>query len=152
MSAAGFQADGEVRRCANAAGDGGAPEVVAGGAGPAREGAPGGGNAALSAAAFLGQPAATAPSPASGAGHAPHLSPRFRLQWEAAQQAWVLLYPEGMVRLNHSAAEILRRCDGSRDAAALTAELEAAFDTCDLQAEVAAFLAHARERGWVQGG
>jgi len=148
MSAAGFPADGGVECCANAAGEGTAPEVVAGGAVPAREGAPGGGDVALSAAGFAGQPAAAAPSPASGAG----LAPRFRLQWEEAQQAWVLLYPEGMVKLNRSAGEILLRCDGSRDSAALTAELEAAFNTTGLQAEVAAFLGHARERGWVQGG
>ena len=38
----------------------------------------------------------------------------FRLQWEPAQNAHVLLYPEGMVKLNGSAGEILRRCDGAR--------------------------------------
>ena len=32
----------------------------------------------------------------------------FRLQWEAAQNAHVLLYPEGMVKLNGPAAEILK--------------------------------------------
>ena len=40
------------------------------------------------------------------------VSPMFRLQFEPAQDGWVLLYPEGMVRLNEPAAEILRRCDG----------------------------------------
>ncbi|HQE41111.1 MAG TPA: pyrroloquinoline quinone biosynthesis peptide chaperone PqqD, partial [Zoogloea sp.] len=35
----------------------------------------------------------------------------FRFQWEPAQQAHVLLYPEGMVKLNQSAGEILKRCD-----------------------------------------
>ena len=39
----------------------------------------------------------------------------FRLQWEPAQDAHVLLYPEGMVKLNQSAGEILLRCDGTRD-------------------------------------
>lgn len=42
----------------------------------------------------------------------PKLSRRFRLQFEPAQSRWVLLYPEGMVQLNDSAAEILKRCDG----------------------------------------
>ncbi len=37
----------------------------------------------------------------------------FRLQWEAAQNAHVLLYPEGMIKLNGSAGEILKRCDGA---------------------------------------
>ena len=32
----------------------------------------------------------------------------FRLQFEPVQDCWVLLYPEGMIKLNASAAEILR--------------------------------------------
>ena len=39
----------------------------------------------------------------------------FRLQWEPAQSCFVLLYPEGMVKLNQSAGEIMKRCDGQRD-------------------------------------
>jgi hypothetical protein len=38
----------------------------------------------------------------------------FRFQWEPAQGCHVLLYPEGMVKLNQSAGEILKRCDGAR--------------------------------------
>ena len=41
----------------------------------------------------------------------------FRLQWEPAQEAHVLLYPEGMVKLNGSAGEIMKRCDGARTVA-----------------------------------
>ncbi|CAG1020084.1 partial PqqA binding protein, partial [Patescibacteria group bacterium] len=37
-----------------------------------------------------------------------------RLQWEEAQQKFVILYPEGMVELNQSSAEILKLCDGTR--------------------------------------
>ena len=36
----------------------------------------------------------------------PRVGHGFRLQWEEAQSAYVLLYPEGMVQLNPSAAEI----------------------------------------------
>ena len=43
----------------------------------------------------------------------------FRLQWEEAQDCLVLLYPEGMVKLNASAGEILKRCDGQRSVAAI---------------------------------
>ena len=50
----------------------------------------------------------------SGLPQCPRLSRLFRLQFESVQNAWVLLYPEGMVQLNPSAAEILRRCDGQR--------------------------------------
>ncbi len=34
----------------------------------------------------------------------PSIRPGIRLQWEAVQNAYVLLYPEGMVKLNTSAA------------------------------------------------
>ncbi len=49
----------------------------------------------------------------------PAIARGFRLQWEPAQNAHVLLYPEGMVKLNGSAGEILKRCDGSRDVDAI---------------------------------
>ena len=39
----------------------------------------------------------------------PALSAMYRLQWEEVQQSWVLLYPEGMVKLNGSAGEIIKR-------------------------------------------
>jgi len=73
----------------------------------------------------------------------------FRLQWEEAQQAYVLLYPEGMVRLNQSASEILKLCDGTRNLLQLVADLEAAFETTGLAADVAAFVDHAKGRGWL---
>lgn len=79
----------------------------------------------------------------------PKLSRLFRLQWEEAQHAYVLLYPEGLVRLNPSAAEILKRCDGSREVADLVRELETAFEASDLGPDVLAFLAEARQRGWL---
>jgi len=82
-------------------------------------------------------------------GARPAIQRPFRLQWEEVQQAWVLLYPEGMVKLNASAGEILKRCDGTRDLAAIVRELEQAFETTGLQAEVSAFLDHASGQRWV---
>ena len=79
----------------------------------------------------------------------PALSPMYRLQFEPAQDAWVLLYPEGMVKLNMPAAEILKRCDGARSVEDIVGELEAAFARAGLSGDVEAFLAQARERGWV---
>ncbi|NMG42964.1 pyrroloquinoline quinone biosynthesis peptide chaperone PqqD [Aromatoleum toluvorans] len=81
----------------------------------------------------------------------PRVSRRFRLQWEEAQQAWVLLYPEGMVKLNQSAGEIMRRCDGSRTVAAIVAELEQAFGASGLADDVAKFLDLARGQQWIEG-
>ncbi|WP_199236443.1 pyrroloquinoline quinone biosynthesis peptide chaperone PqqD [Ramlibacter sp. WS9] len=80
----------------------------------------------------------------------PAVATMFRLQFEPAQGNWVLLYPEGMVKLNTPAAEILRRCDGQRTVDEIVAELEAAFAQTALQADVCAFLGQARARGWLQ--
>jgi pyrroloquinoline quinone biosynthesis protein D len=80
----------------------------------------------------------------------PHLKKLFRLQWEPAQDAHVLLYPEGMVKLNPSAAQILLRCDGTRDLPTLVADLEAAFNATGLAPDVQAFVDHAQSRGWLE--
>ncbi|AOY96559.1 pyrroloquinoline quinone biosynthesis protein PqqD [Cupriavidus sp. USMAA2-4] len=90
----------------------------------------------------------TAPAPAAAA-RRPSLHGTFRLQWEPAQQAWVLLYPEGMVTLNDSAAAILRHCDGTRTLDMLIDDLQAAFGVDGIAPEVHAFVSHAIERGWL---
>jgi pyrroloquinoline quinone biosynthesis protein D len=79
----------------------------------------------------------------------PKLARLFRMQWEEAQGAFVLLYPEGMVKLNQSAGEILKRCDGERDVAAIVADLEQSFGTTGLEPDVKGFLEVATERGWI---
>lgn len=80
----------------------------------------------------------------------PAIAPGFRLQWEPAQDAHVLLYPEGMVRLNGSAGEILRRCDGARTLAEIVLDLETTFKQQGIAPDVQDFLAYARGEGWVQ--
>lgn len=79
----------------------------------------------------------------------PSIRPGIRLQWEAVQNAYVLLYPEGMVKLNTSAAEILRRCDGMRSVDEIVADLESAFNRHGLQGEIEHFLTLARAQGWL---
>ena len=80
----------------------------------------------------------TSDAAAVGLSARPRIGRHFRLQWEEVQQAWVLLYPEGMVKLNGSAGEILRRCDGERRVDEIVADLERAF------------LAIARRQGWAE--
>lgn len=79
----------------------------------------------------------------------PKLSRLFRLQWEPAQNQHVLLYPEGMVQLNGSAAEILKRCDGERTLADIVQDLETTFSASGLQPDVEDFLGFAKEKGWI---
>ena len=79
----------------------------------------------------------------------PRIGAGFRLQWEPAQDCHVLLYPEGMVKLNGSAGEIMKRCDGQRSVAAVVAELEAAFSANGLTADVIAFVNIAGGQRWL---
>ena len=78
------------------------------------------------------------------------IAPGFRLQWEDAQGAHVLLYPEGMVRLSESAGAILTRCDGERTLGGILDSLREAFPGIDLEADVIEFLTIAREKGWIE--
>ena len=79
----------------------------------------------------------------------PKLARLFRMQYEEAQQGYVLLYPEGMVKLNQSASEILKRCDGERDVQAIIADIEQSFNATGLEKDVTGFLEIANERGWI---
>jgi pyrroloquinoline quinone biosynthesis protein D len=79
----------------------------------------------------------------------PKLNRLFRLQYEEAQQTHVLLYPEGMVKLNQSASEILLLCDGSRTVDEIVSTLEAKFSTTGLQADVRSMLEESVRRNWL---
>ncbi len=72
-----------------------------------------------------------------------------RLQWEEAQQRYVILYPEGMVELNQSSAEILKLCDGSKVLSEIVAELEEKFATTGLTNDITNFLNVALKNGWI---
>jgi pyrroloquinoline quinone biosynthesis protein D len=84
------------------------------------------------------------------AGARPAIAHGMRLQWEPVQEAHVLLYPEGMVKLNGSAGAILERCDGVRTVEEIVADLERAFGATNLTDDVTAFVGLALERGWLE--
>jgi pyrroloquinoline quinone biosynthesis protein D len=73
----------------------------------------------------------------------------FRLQWEPAQNAHVLLYPEGMIKLNASAGEIMKRCDGIASIEEITEDLERAFAAQGLTKDVMGFVRIALEKSWL---
>ena len=79
----------------------------------------------------------------------PALSPMVRLQYETAQDSWVLLYPGGTVRFNGPASEILQRCDGRHSVQQMVNDLQEAFGESDLRDDVCAFVSDAYERGWL---
>ncbi len=82
------------------------------------------------------------------------LNPLYRLQFEKAQDCYVLLFPEGMVKLNPSAAEILLQVDGNKDETAIVAALRAKFPDApeDMDADIADFVAKATENNWITHG
>ena len=80
----------------------------------------------------------------------PAIAHGMRLQWEPAQDAHVLLYPEGMVKLNGSAGAIMSRCDGVRTLADIVADLERTYEMTGLAPDVRAFITMAVERRWLE--
>lgn len=80
----------------------------------------------------------------------PRINNQFRLQWEDAQNAHVLLYPEGMVKLNDSAGEILSRCDGANSVQDIITALSQKFPQVeDIEQDILAFLADAYSHRWL---
>lgn len=82
----------------------------------------------------------------------PTVNPMFLLRWEKTQDAHVLLYPEGVIKLNPSAAEILKRCTGNITVTDLVNEMKALF--VDVSAEelengIYRFLETSYAKGWI---
>ena len=81
----------------------------------------------------------------------PVLRRGFRFQWEPAQGCHVLLYPEGMIKLNDSAGAVLAEVDGARSVAAIIGDLQARYpEAAGIDADILAFLEVARERFWIE--
>lgn len=71
----------------------------------------------------------------------PRIRRGFRLQFEPSQNAYVLLYPEGMVQLNESAASILKQVNGYDNVGEIISNLEQQYPQAqDIKADVLAFL------------
>ncbi len=75
----------------------------------------------------------------------------FRLQFEPAQGCHVLLYPEGMIKLNDSAGEILQQVDGQRSVAEIIDRLHQRFpDVPGLDEDILAFIEVAHAQFWIE--
>lgn len=81
----------------------------------------------------------------------PELEAMFRFQWEEAQQAHVLLYPEGMVKLNGPAGEILSVVDAKRSVGDIINLLNAKYpDASGVDDDVKAFMLDALAQHWIR--
>ena len=82
--------------------------------------------------------------------HTPTFRRGYRMQWEATQDCHVVLYPEGMAKLNETAAAILDLVDGKRTLADIIQTLNERFpDAGGVDDDVKAFFAQAREHKWI---
>ncbi|MGN6037381.1 pyrroloquinoline quinone biosynthesis peptide chaperone PqqD [Serratia marcescens] len=82
--------------------------------------------------------------------HTPVFRRGYRLQWEQVQNSHVILYPEGMAKLNDSAAAILQLVDGNTTLNGIIAQLNARFPGADGVADdVLEFFQRAYEQKWV---
>lgn len=82
----------------------------------------------------------------------PRLSPHYVFRWEESQSAFILLYPEGLIKLNASAGAVLARCDGARTLATIIAELQASYPAqgAEIADGVRAFVDLACDKGWLR--
>ena len=80
----------------------------------------------------------------------PEITPTFRVQWEEVQNCYVVLYPEGMVKLSGSAGEIMKRVDGKHTINAIIKELKTTFSEDNLEDDVITFLEVAYGNGWIR--
>lgn len=78
------------------------------------------------------------------------VAPTFRVQWEEVQDCWVVLYPEGMVKLSQSAGEIMKRIDGKVSIEFIIKDLEKTFSETNLEGDVLKFLEVAYDNGWIR--
>ena len=79
----------------------------------------------------------------------PRLVTGARLRYDEVREEHLLLIPEGAVRLNPTAAEVLELCDGERSLDAIVGELSARYDGADLRDDVQELVDAMAQRGLV---
>ncbi len=68
-----------------------------------------------------------------------------RFQWEEAQQSYVILFPEGMVKLHGGAGEVIKRVDGKASVGEIVADLKAEFpDAKEIEKDILGMFEMAR--------
>jgi pyrroloquinoline quinone biosynthesis protein D len=79
----------------------------------------------------------------------PRLMTGARLRYDEVREEHVLLVPEGAVRLNPTAAEVLDLCDGERSLDDIVGTLSARYEGADLGADVRELVDAMAQRGLV---
>jgi coenzyme PQQ biosynthesis protein PqqD len=79
----------------------------------------------------------------------PRLVEGARLQYDDVRQEHLLLIPEGAVRLNETAAQVLELCDGRSSLDEIAATLSARYRGADVADDVRELVDAMRDRGLV---
>jgi pyrroloquinoline quinone biosynthesis protein D len=77
----------------------------------------------------------------------PRLATGARLRYDEVREEHLLLVPEGAVRLNPSAVEVLELCDGERSLDEILGVLSDRYEGTDLSADVLVLIDGMTERG-----
>ena len=79
------------------------------------------------------------------------IAPHHRFQWEKAQDCYVILFPEGMVKLNGGAGEVLNLVDGNNSIEKITEELVKKFpDANGIDKDIIGMIEMALEKAWIE--
>ncbi len=79
----------------------------------------------------------------------PRLVTGARLQYDEVREEHLLLVPEGVVKLNPTAAEVLELCDGQRSLNDIVGALSARYEGADVGEDVRGLLDAMTQRGLV---
>jgi pyrroloquinoline quinone biosynthesis protein D len=79
----------------------------------------------------------------------PRLVTGARLRYDEVREEHVLLVPEGVVRLNPTAAEVLELCDGERSLDDIVGALSARYGGADVREDVRELVDAMAQRGLV---
>jgi pyrroloquinoline quinone biosynthesis protein D len=79
----------------------------------------------------------------------PRLVTGARLRYDEVREEHLLLIPEGVVRLNPSAAEVLELCDGERSLDEIVGALSARYEGADVRDDVLELVDAMAQKGLV---
>jgi pyrroloquinoline quinone biosynthesis protein D len=79
----------------------------------------------------------------------PRLATGARLRYDEVREEHLLLIPEGAVKLNESAAEVLELCDGERSVDDIVAVLATRYEGADLRDDVQELIDAMAQKGLV---
>jgi pyrroloquinoline quinone biosynthesis protein D len=75
---------------------------------------------------------------------------QYRFQYEPAQESYVLLFPEGLIKLPGGSGEIMKRVDGKTSVEGIVQDLQNTFPGVELRQDVIDFLEVAYGKGWIR--